>query len=76
MNKYEKALDRLKELTVSEEHNKLYSVLQELVNKETPLPLNGYECPNGCKTFSYSERTIEVNRCDNCGQRINWNDYD
>lgn len=92
MNKYQEALNFLEKIE-GEKNYKLIGlfyypqcdILQELVDKETPLTVNyiadgyadGYPvydtatCPNCVRAFEldYEEH---YKYCPNCGQRLNW----
>ena len=91
-NKYQKALENLKQFNkhsfpVASLHpwfQTQLDSLQELVDKETPMKPDGCEyewrhgaygwiCPR-CLRDVISSTT--PNYCPNCGQKIDWSDYD
>ena len=82
MNKYQEALnDMYAVLNDSNRWCERKSLLQELVDKETPMKprfahldkinMNIYGCPN-CKALASKTHP----RCPNCGQKIDWSDDD
>ena len=79
MNKYQEALNELRQISASERQNKLYDTLQELVDKETPTKKTINNGRPYCAKCSYSlliEDVWEMSYCCACGQRIDWSDED
>lgn len=81
MNKYQKALNALVTLAQRSKIGKLYAlihkdILQELVNKETPMKPNGIRCGKCGSLVGEDTRmgTIHFHRCRNieCEQKIDW----
>ena len=73
MNKYEETLNELRQISASERQNKLYDILQELVDKEIPMkPIveiyRGREVI-GCGVCG---EVAMDEYCTGCGQRIDW----
>ena len=92
MNKYQEALDRIKnktaiidgeKMTIGAAYCDTLSILQELVNKETPmkpykddLSYSGYKCSN-CHNNIYELRSHNIEKtpyCIWCGQKLDWSD--
>lgn len=81
-NKYQEALNELRQISASERQNKLYDTLQELVDKETPMkPIklgdNKFSCKSYAMAFTVKylkNRFISHTYCDVCGQKIDWSD--
>lgn len=74
MNKYQEALNQIKHELYAEEDDYNVSLMQELVDKETPkkpLPPKDtfflHQCPN-CKVDFIGS---SIDRCQ-CGQKIDW----
>ena len=85
-NKYQEALKRLRtnEYLTSREQREYYNLLQELVDKETPMlvtdiHVDEFYCPKCHAEITHSKSDIE-NRpkyCEYCGQKLDWSDsYD
>ena len=82
MNKYQEALDRQKEnikiLREKEfiEYADDFKLLQELVDKETPVKveeeLELFRCPNCNEKLLIYKRSI--NYCYECGQKLDWSE--
>lgn len=71
-NKYQEALNELRQISASERQNKLYDTLQELVDKGTPMkPYNIFNIKPNCRNCDAKLTTVE-NYCPNCGHRIDW----
>ena len=72
MNKYQEALNNVKRIYANEEDIRL---LQELVNKESPMkPAEVWGNANPKTRCSCSAGVIPAhNYCWNCGQRLDWN---
>ena len=79
MNKYERAIDRLKnkKCLTGREERQMWSYIQELLNKVTPLKVINEECPN-CGNDYYIKLhgnfDDKFNNCANCGQKLDWSD--
>ena len=80
MNKYQEALNFL-DWHCEVAHTEQQDLLQELVDKETPMKLlksqfDGYrECSN-CESIVVSTNHVLPKYCSNCGQKIDWSDDD
>ena len=75
-NKYKEALNELRQLSVSKRQNEIYDLLQELVDKETPMKPNGIKCGK-CGSWVMEDTrmgTTHFHRCRNieCEQKIDW----
>ena len=88
MKKYQEALKRLRtnEYLTSREQRKYYNLLQELVEKETPMKPKSklYGITGEGETFMYhycpicgfySVEKDYANYCPNCGQKLDWSDW-
>ena len=94
-NKYLEALDTLeydldvcspKDDVTVEHQNELIKILQELVDKETPMRVlvevwdlsstdeKDILCPKCNALLGTTEEHYESNYCYNCGQRLDWSD--
>ena len=87
MNKYQIALEVYSDNTKMTPHNidELQwadEVIQELVDKETPMrPLKQYPIDWGIGNYGWCDVcnhgvNYQQNRCDNCGQKLDWSDED
>ena len=83
MSKYQEALKRLRtnEYLTSREQRRYYNLLQELVDKETPMkPVFKQVAvlPYEKKMWHCSKCDITVGwgncYCNNCGQKLDWSD--
>ena len=74
-NKYQEALNEMYAvLNDSERWHEKKSLLQELVEKETPLkPYNIFNIKPNCRNCDAKLTTVE-NYCPNCGKKIDWSD--
>lgn len=82
MSKYQEALKRLKtnEYLTSREQRQYCNLLQELVNKETPMlvtdiHVDEFYCPKCHSEISHDKYNSEHPKyCEECGQRLDWSD--
>ena len=81
-NKYQEALNYL-DWHCSVEHKEQQELLQELVDKETPLRVIKLKCYRNeeynacpkCNTNVYiDDHDYYLERCDVCGQKLDWSD--
>lgn len=84
-NKYQEALKRLRtnEYLTSREQREYYNLLQELVDKEKPMlvtdiHVDEFYCPK-----CHSEITHDISNygarpryCEDCGQKLDWGEYE
>lgn len=89
MSKYQEALERIieiKHLTSRKEQIQYCNLLQELVEKETPMKPKSklYGITGEGETFMYhycpicgfySVEKDYANYCPNCGQKLDWSDW-
>lgn len=77
-NKYQEALKKLKLFFGNSPYTKELTILQELVDKETPMKpvrkgkLNWLHCPRCDKSLYFENQP----RCQDCGQKLDWSDTD
>lgn len=74
MNKYQEALNSIRKCIVSKHGKLCIEMVQELVDKETPLKPKGLACPK-CSKWVVEDTykgTLRFNRCHDCGQRVDW----
>lgn len=84
MNKYQDALNSLNPNYIGEQEyswRKATEILQELVDKETPMKVteiytDEYYCPNcGNETLRFKYHAEYTHKyCLNCGQKLDWSD--
>ena len=82
MNKYQKALERIKKHcpTLFAEVVKDLATLQELVDKETPIKVTDihvdeFYCPKCHSEITHDKYNSEHPKyCEECGQRLDWSD--
>ena len=78
MNKYQQVLDRLKtnNYLTSREQREYYNLLQELVDKETPMkPIDKYteKVRDYLNEDSFIYVNFETGYCPNCNEEVNEN---
>ena len=77
-NKYQEALNFL-DWHCEVAHTKHQDLLQELVDKETPMkPMNRYKADFGRRGCFKCEGLVSYKMayCPDCGQKIDWSDND
>lgn len=80
MNKYQDALDYLNKCIVGKHGKACLSIVKELVDKETQMkPIEGegftvHDCPTCDDGYIEVDGYYKLNRCVNCGQKIDWSD--
>lgn len=86
MNKYQKALKTFGNIPFTighfrvfkktdEDVEKDYKLLQELVDKETPMKPNNFDkeyCMYNCPNCSKVNATFKFSYCPHCGQKLDW----
>ena len=82
MNKYQEALDKLKNMgdkdLYNERHLEWLNILQELVDKEIPKKVEYYYCDDGYGSCPKCHWVLEHERsyCEVCGQALDWSGKD
>lgn len=80
-NKFQEALDELTENKIYDIDDSAKKLLQELVDKETPMKPsaignNGRDdtivCGSCSTTVFLEDHNLYLNRCEECGQLIDW----
>lgn len=76
MSKFKEALEELRQISASERQNELYDVIQEVVDKETPVkPIAYSDCPV-CGTRAFEEtksgKEVMYKYCAECGVKLDW----
>ena len=73
MNKYQEALNWLRVSTSSKEHDERFELLQELVDKETPMkPIVEIYMGREVIGCGVCGEVVMDEYCTGCGQRIDW----
>lgn len=88
MNKYQEALDRIKnkiaiidgeKMTIGQAYSQTFPILQELVDKEKPMKVK-HIVENGWHKYvcGSCDGELELRHCycPECGQELDWSDID